>query len=321
MVKNENCYIFRLRSMSAMNEERKNIINILRSIINISKRRGKTIRELENDFLETAGYTIPTFEYSRLEDFLGASGEFIIKNYKKNESIIYHKPKKASQHIAKFIQENNISKRRISVVNLQQPDRQSRSVSSFKKMNDTPPKVTVAPKSRKDLETIEYTFEQLQQKENRSEKSRFDGNAAAGDLTLNKSGERDIPRNTTTNQHNNPFMKKSPKKLISPELQKDTKQVTTQASNPTNTQETPPILNPCFDVRLPRPNVQSSLESSKMQFSKNVSVNYEGKSLRQTHSMIDLASDLASDLANESDFNRSVSTFFLNYNDEVECTN
>ncbi len=75
-----------------MNEEKRKVINILRSLIISSPQKGKSLRELVRDFFEFEGKKIPIFEQRTVEDFLRSTGEFIIENFR-GESIIYEKPK------------------------------------------------------------------------------------------------------------------------------------------------------------------------------------------------------------------------------------
>lgn len=74
-----------------MNEEKKKVTTILRSLIISSPQKGKSLRELVRDYYEFEGVKIPIFEYRSVEDFLRGTGQFVIENFR-GELIIYEKP-------------------------------------------------------------------------------------------------------------------------------------------------------------------------------------------------------------------------------------
>lgn len=90
------CLLFQVpfvfSNSKAMNEEKKKVAKVLRSLIISSPQRGKSLRELIRDFYEFEGKKIPIFEHRTVEDFLRGTGEFIIENFR-GELIVYEKPK------------------------------------------------------------------------------------------------------------------------------------------------------------------------------------------------------------------------------------
>lgn len=74
-----------------MNEEKKKVTHVLRSLVMSSPHKGKPLRELVKDYYECEGRKIPIFEHRSVEDFLKSTGEFIIEN-RGGELKIYEKP-------------------------------------------------------------------------------------------------------------------------------------------------------------------------------------------------------------------------------------
>lgn len=163
-----------------MNAEKKTIISILRSLTISSPQKGISIRDLTRDFYEQEGARIPKFEYRSLEEFLRASGEFIIENFR-GELIIYEKPNSDSWHISKLVAEQGRPKKRIPVASrfrrsVRQPQPQPRSAyplnntrspsktnfsNRYNNINNTQRSSQGIPSQQRKASSVEYSFDQF----------------------------------------------------------------------------------------------------------------------------------------------------------------
>lgn len=206
-----------------MNEERQKVISILRSLIISSPQKGKSLRELARDYHEFEGKTLPTFGYRNLEEFLRASGEFIIELNRSGELIIHERPNEESWHITRFIAEQHKPRKRVSVANrfqnnfrrsIRQPLPRSVLPISYTRS----PTKTFAPRNhnnvntprnipihqRSQAPTTVYSFDQLQSKqtENTSGQSRVENGATNRVLASVNSGTNQSGRPILQSQAN-----------------------------------------------------------------------------------------------------------------------
>lgn len=94
-----------------MNDEKKKVLRILRSlIISSNPRNGLGLRNLLVDFEQYEGKQLPLFEYNTAAEFLQASGEFDITNYDGGVSIVHARTSPKSKHISKFVTEQTNSR-------------------------------------------------------------------------------------------------------------------------------------------------------------------------------------------------------------------
>lgn len=97
--KNQNYFFIGIFCM--MDAEKKNVANVLRSLIISNPKKGISVGELMADFFKSYGKEIPKFEHPTVDDFLRSTCEFIIKNNSRGEAIIYEKLK--SERFCRFL--------------------------------------------------------------------------------------------------------------------------------------------------------------------------------------------------------------------------
>lgn len=87
-----------------MNDEKKKILKIIRSLIISNPQDGMRFKKLLNDFKTFEGLDIPSFEYRTAVEFLRASNEFVIENVC-GELLVYANATSESSHISKLVSE------------------------------------------------------------------------------------------------------------------------------------------------------------------------------------------------------------------------